>query len=126
MPGLCWAISNTRFGIEQVAWIADHLKDMCLASPPGFMNITIFVTSKRSRNEIDILPGFVTNDRRDPVPEPEANEKQPSPRHQDSTDTSQSDVARKVDHNAVVELRSGRPDFKELVQREMDASAYSE
>lgn len=30
----------------------------------------------------------------------------------------------KIDHGATVELRSGRPNFAELVEREIEATAY--
>ena len=41
---------------------------MCLASPPGFLQITIFITGKRKANEPAVMEGFVTDDQRDDPP----------------------------------------------------------
>jgi hypothetical protein len=107
--------------IEQTEWISDHLKEMCLMAPPGFLNITIFVTSKRRTSEPHIMAGYVTNDQRDKVEE-ESGEQEKRPRSK----TESNAPIERVQHDARVELRSGRPDFGELLQREMDHSAYTE
>jgi hypothetical protein len=109
--------------LEQTEWIADHLKEMCLMAPPGFLNITIFVTSKRKSGEPPIMAGYVTDDRRDKVEE-QTSEREKQPRSKAESNTSTS--VERVQHEARVELRSGRPDFGELLQREMDHSAYTE
>jgi hypothetical protein len=96
--------------IEQAEWIAGHLRDMCLAAPPGLLHITIFITAKRTPSDAPVLDGFVTDDRRPPV---QGDESAPA-------------STRRVEHNAVVELRSGRPNFSELMDRELDLTEYGE
>lgn len=81
---------------------------MCRAAPPGLLHITIFITAKRSPGDTPVLDGYITDDRRPPVP----------------GDTQMS--GERVEHDAVVELRSGRPDFGELMNRELDCTAYGE
>jgi len=69
------------------------------------------------------MAGYVTDDRRDKVEEQDSDqEKQPRSKTESNTSTS----VERVQHEARVELRSGRPDFGELLQREMDRSAYTE
>ena len=109
--------------LEQTEWIADHLKEMCLMAPPGFLNITIFVTSKRKSGEPPIMAGYVTHDRRNKVEE-QISEQEKQTRSKPDSDAST--PVERVQHESRVELRSGRPDFGELLQREMDHSAYTE
>ena len=205
---------------------------MCLASPPGFLNITIFITGKRKANEPPVLEGFVTDDQRDappsskdegsakgeksdtksegraidghghtlqhrskqqpskkssatatvavqnekttsppppppprvPSPDRELDERRPeelhprgekhilapsdqnasspvssaptavpAPINKHSTSTSSSSsggwgsrAVKQVTHGATVVLRSGRPDFHEIVKTEVEATAYEE
>jgi hypothetical protein len=101
---------------EQVDWISGHLKDMCLAAPPGLLHITIFITSKPQSTDPPVLEGFVTDDRRPHTAETEVVSPFDSP-------TSSSRI---VEHNAIVELRSGRPEFNEMIEREMSLTAYGE
>jgi len=96
--------------IEQVEWISNHIKDMVIAAPLGLMHITIFITGKRTAGEAPVLEGYVTDDRRSPFPV------------QDGIQTVL--PVQKIDHGATVELRSGRPNFAELVEREIEATAY--
>lgn len=156
---------------------------MCDLAPPGFLHITIFITSKRKPNETPVLPGYVTLDRRDPVesekndrhdepnstgrdtdtqqqpaalragetgrsdddrssfPTPPArtertgsdstlNDQEAAETHRDKPvrimNTAVRDKAENVTHAAMVELRSGRPDFRELIDREIKATDYAE
>jgi hypothetical protein len=89
---------------------------MCLAAPPGLLHITIFITAKPQASDLPVLDGFVTDDRRSHPPSPDMA----------SPFTSPSCSARTVDHNAIVELRSGRPDFNEMIDRELSLTAYGE
>jgi hypothetical protein len=98
-----------------VEWIAGHLKDMCLAAPPGLLHITIFITAKPQSTDQRVLEGFVTDDRR---PLHQANNLSP---FDEPTSPSAG-----IDHNAIVEVRSGRPDFGEMVERELSLTAYGE
>jgi hypothetical protein len=91
---------------------------MCELAPPGFLHITIFVTSKRTANEVPILPGYVTEDKRDPVEGEGEKTGRPS--------GIESPAVGHVTHGSCVELRSGRPDFRELVEREIQNSCYTE
>jgi len=88
---------------------------MCLAAPPGLLHITIFITAKPQANDPPVLDGFVTDDRRSHPPSTDLVSPFGSP-----------SSARTVDHNAIVELRSGRPDFNEMIDREMSLTAYGE
>lgn len=99
---------------EQVQWIEGHLKDMCLAAPPGLLHITIFITAKRSSEDAPVLEGFVTDDRRPPL-------LPPLPLAQGATPSQGA-----ITHNAIVEVRSGRPDFSELIDRELHLTEYGE
>lgn len=102
---------------EQVDWISGHLKDMCLAAPPGLLHITIFITAKTLPNDPPVLEGFVTDDRRTRIStEPEVVSPLDSP----------TSSTRIVEHNAIMELRSGRPEFNEMIEREMSLTAYGE
>jgi hypothetical protein len=101
---------------EQVDWISGHLKDMCLAAPPGLLHITIFITAKPQPNDPPVLQGFVTDDRRPHTAETEVVSPFDSP----------TSTTRIVDHNAIVELRSGRPEFNAMIEREMSLTAYGE
>lgn len=106
---------------EQVAWIDDHLREMCLLTPPNLLHITIFITGKRKANEVEILPGFITHDKRAKMEnEPSGPARGDTIRREPSAPTKE-----RVDHGAVVELRSGRPDFDDIVQREVDATKYA-
>ena len=87
---------------------------MCLAAPPGLLHITIFITAIRSSEDAPVLKGFVTDDRRPPLP-------LPLPLTEDPIFTE-----RRIVHNAIVELRSGRPDFTELIDRELHLTEYGE
>ena len=87
---------------------------MCLAAPAGLLHITIFITAKRSSEDAPVLKGFVTDDRRPSLP-------LPLPLTDDSTSTET-----KITHNAIVEVRSGRPDFTELIDRELHLTEYGE
>jgi len=89
---------------------------MCLAAPPGLLHITIFITSKPLPNDPPVLDGFVTDDRRPHTVETEVTSPFDSP----------TSSTRIVEHNAIVELRSGRPDFNEMIEREMSLTAYGE
>lgn len=167
---------------EQVNWIADHLREMCDLAPPGFLHITIFITSKRKSGETAVLPGYVTIDKRDPVEgeeksqrdgnhssgrdidaqdEPEtlrnngSDQTRTAPDHprtersgSESTlndemaaediaahhrdkpvriiDATTRAKAENVTHASMVELRSGRPNFPELIDRELKATDYAE
>lgn len=95
---------------------------MALAAPPGLLNITIFITGKRQANEPSVLEGFVTDDRRDSPPVDSEKENQPA-----STPSSPPAFPKaKVEHGSTVVLRSGRPDFKEIVANEVKETAYDE
>jgi hypothetical protein len=102
--------------VEQVDWISGHLKDMCLAAPPGLLHMTIFITSKPQSTDPPVLEGFVTDDRRPHTAETEVVSSFDSP----------TSTTRIVDHNAIVEIRSGRPEFHEMIEREMSLTAYGE
>jgi hypothetical protein len=116
-PGKSFYFRNIETdAAEQVDWISGHLKDMCLAAPPDLLHITIFITSKPQSTDPPVLEGFVTDDRRPHI----ATETESSPF--DSPTSS----SRIVEHNATVELRSGRPDFNEMTEREMSLTAYGE
>lgn len=112
------ALTASPDAIEQVAWISDHLQQMCELAPPGFLHITIFVTSKRTSDEVAILPGYVTEDKRSLVESEGEKAARPS--------GIESPAVERVKHGSRVELRSGRPDFRELVEREVQHSAYTE
>jgi hypothetical protein len=101
---------------EQVDWISGHLKDMCLAAPPGLLHITIFITSRPQSTDPPVLEGFVTDDRRPHTAATEVVSPFDSP----------NSSTRMVEHNAIVELRSGRPEFNEMIEREMSLTAYGE
>lgn len=88
---------------------------MCLAAPPGLLHITIFITAKPRLNDPPVLDGFVTDDRRLHPTSPDLVSPFGSP-----------SSTRTVDHNAIVELRNGRPDFNEMIDREMSLTAYGE
>lgn len=96
---------------------------MITHAPPNLLHLTIYITGKRKANERPVLEGFVTDDRRSPAPR-DAHEKDDQSRWPSSS-TSGS-VKTKVQHEAHVVLRSGRPDFEELVEREVQATEYSE
>lgn len=89
---------------------------MCLAAPPGLLHITIFITAKPQSTDPPVLEGYVTDDRRPRI----ATESEVSPF--DSPTSS----SRITEHNATVELRSGRPEFNEMIEREMSLTAYGE
>lgn len=102
--------------------IGDHLRAMCLAAPPGLLQITLFITGKRQANESPVLEGFVTDDRRDSPPADSEKEDQPS-----STSSSPPASSKeRVEHGSTVVLRSGRPDFREIVATELKETAYEE
>ena len=82
---------------------------MCLAAPPGLLHITIFITAKRAATDPPVLEGYVTDDRRPPAPG-------------DVSPTG----GRTVEHHAIVEVRSARPDFTELIDRELNLTEYGE
>jgi hypothetical protein len=116
-PGKSFYYRNIETdAVEQVDWISGHLKDMCLAAPPGLLHITIFITSKPQPTDPPVLEGFATDDRRPYIPTGIEASPFDSP-------TSSSCI---VEHNAIVELRSGRPDFNEMIEREMSLTAYGE
>lgn len=92
---------------------------MCLLAPPHLLHITIFITGKRKANEVEVMPGFVTHDKRD-APEGADSESDNAIQREHSGRTKET-----VEHGAIVELRSGRPDFNEIVQREVDATEYA-
>lgn len=96
---------------------------MITHAPPNLLHITIYITGKRQANERPVLEGFVTDDRRSPAPR-DGHEKDDQSRRPSSF-TSGS-VKTKIQHEAHVVLRSGRPDFEELVEREVQATEYSE
>jgi len=106
------------FDIDQVAWISDHIKQMCELAPPGFLHITIFITSKRKAGEDAVLPGYVTEDKRTSVGIESEKTAMPS--------EVEPSMSERVKHGSCVELRSGRPDFHELVEREVQNSSYQE
>jgi len=100
----------------------DHLRAMCLAAPPGLLQITLFITGKRQANEAPVLEGFVTDDRRDSPPADSEKKDEPS-----STPSSPpASTKGKVEHGSTVVLRSGRPDFREIVATELKETAYEE
>jgi hypothetical protein len=116
-PGLSFYFRNGETdAAEQVDWISGHLKDMCIAAPPGLLHITIFITSKPQSDDPPVLEGFVTDDRRPHV----TAETEISPF---DSPTSSTPI---VEHNAIVELRSGRPEFDEMIERERSLTAYGE
>lgn len=80
--------------------------------------MTIFITSKRKSDEAAVLAGYVTDDKRKPV---EIDGEKPA--RSSGVESSQSG---QVKHGSFVELRSGRPDFHELVEREVRNSSYTE
>ena len=90
---------------------------MCLAAPPGLLHITIFITAKPQSNDSPVLQGLVTDDRR---PHMTTESVMVSPFDSPTSST------RMTEHNAIVELRSGRPQFDELIEREMSLTAYGE
>lgn len=58
--------------------VEDHLKSMCDHAPPGFLTVIIHVTGKPSEDDPDILPGYITHDKRkqeDKQPKATSNEK---------------------------------------------------
>lgn len=44
--------------------VEDHLKSMCDHAPPGFLTVIIHVTGKPSEDDPDVLPGYITHDKR--------------------------------------------------------------
>ena len=96
---------------------------MCLAAPPGLLQITLFITGKRQANEPPVLEGFVTDDRRDSPPADSEKEDHPPSSTPSSPPASSKE---RVEHGSTVVLRSGRPDFREIVATELKETAYEE
>jgi len=128
----CYMIKTAK----QIKWIEDQLKDMIDHSPPGFLTVILHVT-KPANDDDEILPGYITHDKRDKEEQKNEKEKSKPERlpHTDSSDSSETVVgesnserhARKqVDHQSTVELWSGRPDFNVVVERCIAASDYSD
>lgn len=114
----------------QVEWIGDHLRDMCRAAPPGLLDITIYITRDRTADEPEVLEGFVTDDLRKPRPTAaeegeKAGEKQQAEKRAPTPDRRTSGTT-VVQHNAKVMLKSGRPDFDEIVEEEVARTDYDE
>jgi hypothetical protein len=106
---------------------------MCRAAPPGLLDITIYITGKRTADEPEVIEGFVTDDQRKPRPTAaEEDEKAKAGSEHQHTEklapmpdrrTSESTI---VQHNAKVTLKSGRPDFDEVVEEEVARTDYDE
>lgn len=106
---------------------------MCKAAPPGLLDITIYITGKRTTDEPEVLEGFVTDDQRKPRPTADdGGEKVGADGQRQHTEkvkptpdrrTSETTV---VQHAAKVTLKSGRPDFNEVIEEEVARTDYDE
>ena len=87
---------------EQIAWIDDHLDAMCNAAPPGFLHVSVYVTSvTRPAEHIRSYP-----------PTQECN---------DSVVT-----AHKAIRHTQVDVKPGRPNFDTIIQAEIQQSDRAE
>lgn len=111
---------------EQVEWIGQHLRDMCTHAPPGFFHVTIFITGKRAQGEAQVLPGFVTSDRRKPIEEQGGQRDAEKAVKEGSASEEEGAATLVPTHGSRVNLHSGRPDFDQLVEAEVLATDYEE
>lgn len=93
---LVWIIKE----LSQLEWIGEHLRAMLTLAPKGLFGVDVHVTAEKRGRVPEAFEGYVTRDWRFDVDA--------------------------VGKGGRLEIHDGRPDFDKVVQREVEATGYSE